>query len=153
MAEQSDELAGSVVVGAQLCLPTGTTLYRAESGADVGFILPDGSIIRPWLQFERTPTLGDDPVELSHDELATLGVTYEYDRNDAALLDPPSPAVSPDLWVWGTNEEPTQAAIAQSVVDFCVEELANAKHGLIIGPDGRQYDVALTARLVPVNNP
>ena len=91
MAEQSDELAGSVVVGAQLCLPTGTTLYRAESGADVGFILPDGSIIRPWLQFERTPTLGDDPVELSHDELATLGVTYEYDRNDAALLDPPSP--------------------------------------------------------------
>ena len=152
MAEHSDELAGSVVVEAQLCLPTATTLYRAESGADVGFVLPDGSILQPWLQFERTPKPGDDPVELSHAKLTALGVTYEYDRHDAALLHPASPMTPTDRWVWGNNEEATQASIAQSVVDFCVEELANAKHGLIIGPDGRRYDVALTARLVPVIN-
>ena len=70
-------------IEASVNVPAAAKELKARDGSVVGFELPGGILIKPWVVFEQSTTsTEDDTKDLSHDEVTALGVEYEYDTRE-----------------------------------------------------------------------
>ena len=64
-------------------VPADAKEIHARDGIVVGFELPGGVLIKPWVVFEQCTTSDqDDSKDLSHDEVTALGIEYEYETRE-----------------------------------------------------------------------
>jgi hypothetical protein len=70
-------------IEASVTVPADAKEIQTRDGRVVGFELPGGVLIKPWIVFEQCSTSDeDDSNDLTHDELTALGVEYEYETRE-----------------------------------------------------------------------
>jgi hypothetical protein len=64
-------------------VPEGSKIVLARTGLTMGIRLPNGDLIKPWVQYERYVDPDGDGEDIGTSELMDLGVTpdLEFDRD------------------------------------------------------------------------
>lgn len=62
----------TITITDHVLVPKGTKINIAPTGVQSSFTLPDGTILKPWISYER-----DEDEDLTTDDLHKLGVFLE----------------------------------------------------------------------------
>ena len=70
----------SLTIAATITVPANAKEIEAFDGRIIGFLLPDGSQVKPNIVLEHMPATGDDSKDPSYEEVSALGFDVGIDE-------------------------------------------------------------------------